>query len=107
MEAECLGAEWRLDAYSKVLDICDVEDSGFHFKTLCEMLPVHTAKVVECFFKLTEWNKEDNFYILTEEAKTILKVGFKSSEDDVQQNAERALNNLLKSGRFDLLDLDD
>ena len=106
LQAACLDVEWRLNAYSKVLDVCKVEDWGFHFKTLCEMLPDYTAKVVECFFKLTEWGQEDNFYILPEEAKTILRAGFKSSDDDVRKNAERALNNLLKSDRFDLLDMD-
>ena len=105
-QAECLDAEWRLNAHSKVLDVCKIEDWGSHFKTLCEMLPNHTAKVVECFFKLTEWGKEDNFYILPEEAKTILRAGFKSSDDDVRKNAERALNNLIKSDRFDLLDME-
>ena len=74
LQAECLDAEWRLNAYSKVLDVCEVEGWGFHFKTLCEMLPNHTAKVVECFLKLTDQVKKDNFYI--QEAKTILKAGF-------------------------------
>ena len=54
LQAECLDAGWRLSAYFKALDICEVEDWGFHFKTLCEMLPTHTAEVVECFLKLTE-----------------------------------------------------
>ena len=107
LQAESLDAEWRLDAYSNVLDICKVEDSGFHFKTLCDMLPNHTAKVVECFFKLTEWNKKDIIYIQTEEAKTILKAGLDSSDEDVRHKAKGALDNLLKSDRFELLDLYD
>ena len=107
LQAECLDAEWRLNAYSKVLDVCVVEDWGFHSKTLCDLLPNHTAKVVECFFKLTEWNKEDIIYIQTEEAKTILKAGLDSSDEDVRHKAERALDNLLKSDRFELLDLYD
>ena len=107
LQAECLDAEWRLKAYSKVLDVCEVEDWGFHFKTLCEMLPNHTAKVVECFFKLTEQVQRDNFYIQTEEAKTILKAGRESSDEKVRHDAENARENLLKSGRFVLPDLDD
>ena len=107
LQAECLDAEWRLNAYSKVLDVCEVEDWGLHFKTLCNMLPNHTTKVVECFFKLTEWNKKDIIYIQTEEAKAILKAGLDSSDDDVRHEAERALDNLLKSDRFELLDLYD
>ena len=107
LQAECLDAEWRLKAYSKVLDVCEVEDWGFHFKTLCEMLPNHTAKVVECFFKLTERVKKDNFYIQIEEAKTILKAGGESRNEKVRRYAADARENLLKSGRFVLPDLED
>ena len=107
LQAECLDVEWRLNAYSKVLDVCEGENWGFHFKILCEMLPNHTAKVVECFFKLTEWVKKDNFYIQTEEAKTILKMGRESSDEDVHHMAKRSLDNLLKSGRFVWSDLVD
>ena len=107
LQVECLDAEWRLNAYSKVLDICEVEDWGFHFDTLCEMLPNHTAKVVECFLKLTEQIKKDKFYIQTEEAKTILKAGRESSDENVRHMAKRTLDNLLKSGTFVLPDLVD
>ena len=105
LQAECLDAEWRLNAYSKVLDICEVESWGFHLKTLCEMLPNHTAKVVECFLKLTERVKKDNFYI--QEAKTILKAGRESSDEDVRDMTKRSLDNLLKSGTLVLPDLVD
>ena len=107
LQAECLDAEWRLNAYSKVLDVCEVEDWGFHFKTLCNMLPNHTTKVVECFFKLTEWNKKDIIYIQTEEAKAILKAGLESDDENVRQNTVQARENLLREGRFELLDLYD
>ena len=107
LQAECLDAGWRLSAYSKALDVCEVEDWGFHFKTLCEMLPNHTAEVVECFFKLTERIKKDNLYIQTEEAKTILKAGRESNDEDTRHMAKLSLDNLLKSGRFVLSDLVD
>ena len=107
LEAECLDVEWRLSAYSKVLDVCEVEDWGFHLKTLCEMVPIHTAKVVECFFKLTDQGKKDNFYIQIEEAKAILKAGRESGDEDVRHMAKRSLDNLLKSGAFVLPDLVD
>ena len=96
-----------MKAYSKVLDICEVEDWGFHFKTLCEMVQNHTAKVIECFLRLTEQVKKDNFYIQIEEAKTILKAGRESNDEDVRDMTKRSLDNLLKSGRFVLTDLDD
>ena len=107
LEAECLEAEWRLDAYSKILDICKVEDGGIRLGALCKMLPDYTAQVVECFSKLTDGIKDDNIYIRTQEAKIILKAGLKSSNKNVHRKAERSRDNLLRAGRFDLLDMDD
>ena len=107
LEAEGLDAEWRLESYSKILDVCMVEGAGIRLRALYDMLPNHTANVVECFFKLTKWSKKDNLYIQTEEAKTILKAGRESTDESVQQNAAQAHENLLREGRFDLLDLDD
>ena len=109
LEAKCLEAEWRLDAYSKILDVCksDGVSIAIQVDTLCELLPDHTIKVLECFVKLTDERRYDNIYIRTEEAKTILKAGLKSSDESVRQNAKRAHDNLLRKSRFDLLDLDD
>ena len=109
LQAKCLEVEWRLDAYSKILDVCKPEGTSIAMQmgTLCELLPNHTAKVLECFAKLTDRSGDNNIYIQTEEAKTILKVGLESSDESVRQNAERARENLLRKGRFDLLDLDD
>ena len=109
LEAECLEAEWRLETYSKILDICKSDDVGIaiQVEALCTMLPDHTAKVLECFVKLTDGSGDNNIYIQTKEAKTILKVSLESSDESVRQNAELARENLLREGRFDLLDLDD
>ena len=109
LEAKCLDTKWRLEAYSKILAFCKSDDTSIAMQVdaLCELLPNHTAKVLECFAKLTDRNGDNNIYIQTEEAKTILKAGFKSSDKSVRQNAERAHENLLREGRFDLLELDD
>ena len=109
LKAECLDAAWRLDAYSKILDVCKSDDASvvMQVETLCELLPDHAAKVLECFAKLTDRSGDNNIYIQTEEAKTILKAGLESSDESVRQNAECARENLLREGRFDLLDLDD
>ncbi len=82
-------------------------DGGFRFKALCEMLSDHTAKVVECFSKVTGGSKKDNLYIQTEEAKAILKAGLNSTDERVCQQAVQAPENLLRERRFDLLDLED
>ena len=109
MRAKCLEAEWRLEAFSKILDACRAEDVSIpiRLEALCELLPEHTAKVVECFTKLTEGIGDDNIYIYTEDAKTILRAGLLSNDASVCQNAVRARENLLREGRFDLLDMDD
>ena len=109
LEAECLEAEWRLEAYSKILEVCKSDDVSVAIQvdTLCNMFPDHTAQVLECFVKLTDRRGDNNIYIQTKEAKTILKAGLNSSDERVRQNSERARENLLRKGRFDLLDLDD
>ena len=109
LEAECLDAEWRLEAYSKILEVCKAEGVSIDIQVevLYKMLLNHTARVIECFTKLTDGIKDNNIYILAEEAKTILKAGLNSSDERVRQNAERARENLLREGRFDLLNLDD
>ncbi len=109
LEAECLGAEWRLDAYYKILKVCKMEGISIarQMGALCKILPDHTAKVLECFVKLTNGSGYDNIYIQTKEAKIILNAGFKSRDGSVCRNAAQAHENLLREGRFDLLDLDD
>ncbi|MDE0636566.1 MAG: hypothetical protein OXI43_12060 [Candidatus Poribacteria bacterium] len=103
LQAEGLNAGWRLDAYSKILDVCDIGGRPIGLEALCDMLPDHTAKVIECFAKLTA----NTFYIRSEEAKAILKAGLESKDENVRRNAKDAHENLLKAGRHDLLDLDD
>ena len=103
LEAECLEAEWRLEMYSKILDLCEIDGRPVRLQALCDMLPNHTAEVVKCFSKLSG----KTIYMLAEEARAILKAGRASNDDNVRHMAERSLDNLLKSGRFVLTDLDD
>ena len=119
MEAECLEAEWRLTAYSRVLnfiesvDVKDSDDFGRVFKGLRGlrgMLEKHTAKVVECFAKMTDIAIKNNstyIYIPSDDAKAILKAGFGSKDEIVRENAKRAQEKLLKMGRFEFLNLDE
>ncbi|MCG9131180.1 hypothetical protein J5I95_05790 [Candidatus Poribacteria bacterium] len=109
LQAECLEAKWRLKSYSKVIDVCkakdcEVENWEIYLNELCQMLPKHTAKVIECFAKLTD-GIHDNIYIQTEEAKTILIAGLHSSDTIVYKNAERALSNLLRANKMEYMDL--
>ena len=74
---------------------------------LCEMLPDYTAEVVACFTKLTDGFRDDAIDIYTEGAKTILKAGIESSDENVRRDAARAHENLLRTGRLDLKALAD
>ena len=108
LEAECLGAEWRLRSYAQVLDTSQPEDIGIYAQidTLRGMLDNQTALVVECFAKLTDSvvKNRSTFYIESDQAKPILRAGLDSEDDTVRANAERARENLLKCGLFDFLD---
>ena len=56
LQAKCLEAEWRLDAYFKILKVCKSDDLSINIQmeALCELLPDYTAKVIKCFTKLTD-----------------------------------------------------
>ena len=109
LEAECLKAQWRLDALSRVLDATKGSTSmavSIIAKALETMLPEHTNKVVECFAKLTDVPKDSAFYVGSNTAKCIIQAGLGSSDEDTRRSAKRALQNLLPRG-FDLQSLKD
>ena len=108
--AECLDANWRLDAYSRVLDACKgAEREGLMLEThwLPDMLPHHTGKVMQCFAKLTEKLSRNSWLVTTETGRQILRVGLSSDDKRTRENAEQAQENLLRQGRFDLQHPDD
>ena len=119
MEAECLEEEWRLDACYRVLDfiesvdVKDSEDMDRIFgglESLRGMLGRQTAKVVECFAKMTDIAFKNNstyFYIPSDDAKAILKAGLESKDEIVRENSKLAREKLLKMGRFEFLNLDE
>lgn len=104
LKAKCLDASWRLNAYSKVLDVSKAENMSvaIQIDALCEMLPDYTSEVVACFAKLTDGFASDTVDIYTEGAKAILKAGIESSNENVRRDAARAHENLLRTGRLDL-----
>ena len=106
LEAECLDPDWRLDAYSKILDVNPSYAGGIVLGILDEMLESHTAKVVECFAKMTDAiDKNDSIYIRTDKAKSILQAGLNSEDESIRENAERAQENLLSAGYHGFLDI--
>ena len=106
LEAECLEPEWRLNFYSRTLDICHQKGAMLYgvVRTLEGFLPEHLGAVVECFAKLIENLDTDRFTVQEDAAKQILQVGLESTDDDVNRNAKRVLDNLLRRGRSEFLD---
>jgi hypothetical protein len=107
--AECLKPEWRLEAYSKILDLRQTKKAGLSIEmgTLINLLPDHQAQVVQCFAKITDTlDQGSNIYISAEDAKPILKAGLNSGDAQIREDAERALENLLRIGRFDFLQIE-
>lgn len=109
LEAECLNLSWRLQSYSKILDLTKGEDIGISLevRALNKLLSQHLSLAVECFAKITDkMNESTQMYILADEAKPILKAGLSSDDPQVRENSERARENLLQLGRFDYLDIE-
>ena len=108
LEAECLKPEWRLDALAKLLDLSKLKARGLFImpEALDGMLESHSAKVVECFAKMTE-TAGCRTYIQKDKAKSILAAGLNSEDENVRKDAVRARDNLLKRGDYDLLDFEE
>lgn len=109
LSAECLDPEWRLKSYSKILDLLQTKGIGaaIEVKTLNTMLNEHLQLVVECFRKITDTLREGSrFYVSADEIKPILKAGLSSGHPEIRKDAEAARENLLRFGRFDLMDMD-
>jgi hypothetical protein len=109
LDAECLGPEWRLGAYSRILDLRSTKKTGLSIEmdSLVKLLPDHNAKVVQCFAKITDTlDQGSNIYISAEDAKPILKAGLGSGDAQIREDAERARENLLRIGRFDFLEIE-
>ena len=108
LEAECLDPDWRLDAYSKILDISLPNNWSISIALdmLNGMLESHTAKVLECFAKITDAiDQGERIYIDADKAKPILKAGLNSEDEGIRENAERARETLLRAGRYNFLDI--
>jgi hypothetical protein len=108
LESECLSPEWRLQSYSKILDLSQAKDVGsfLQIRSLNKLLPDHLASVMECFAKITDsMDQGTQIYIAADEAKPILRAGLAAGDPQVCENAERARENLLRLGRFDFLDI--
>ena len=108
LKAECLDPEWRLDALMKLLDLNQWKERKLFLMldSLERMLESHPAKVVECFALMTETFNHGDLY-LKSTVKTLIVAGLNSEDYNVNEDAERARENLLRGGEFDLSDFEE
>jgi hypothetical protein len=109
MEAKCLDVAWRLNALSRTLDVTKGRNRSAStlIESLGKLLPAHPDLVVGCFAKLIEGAlSQPHFYIRPEHIKPILKTGLASRNENTAEAAKFALDNLLKAGRSEFLNLD-
>ena len=109
MEAKCLDAAWRLNALSRTLDVTKGRNRSAStlIESLGKLLPAHPDLVVGCFAKLIEGAlSQPLFYIRPEHIRPILKTGLASQNEKTAEAAKFALDNLLKAGRSEFLNLD-
>ncbi len=107
LEASSLEPDWRLRAFSSILDITSPDSAvSMHIEALVEMVTEHTGLVLECFAKLTaKLSSQQPFFIEHQHAKAILQAGFQSGDSATFENAQQSKEQLLRAGRFDLLEV--
>ncbi|MCE2437791.1 MAG: hypothetical protein J4F39_00025 [Candidatus Latescibacteria bacterium] len=110
LEAECLEVEWRLNAYSRILDLFKKVNwsqwkdqaarlPSFAIHSISKLIPAHTAGAVDCLARLIESMPTDGvYYIPTEDAKTILQAGRDHDEEAVREKSDEIRENMLKRG---------
>ncbi len=108
LDADCLDAGWRLETYSAILDLEMPKNARFSLtlRYLNQLLPMHADKVLECFLKITQRvDQSSHFYVPEDEVRPILETGFKSEDEELKTMAKDALENLLRLGRFEFMDM--
>jgi hypothetical protein len=106
LDAECLEAEWRLNAFHRTLHSTNGQTAHREIvvETLAKLLPEHPALVVQCFAQLTEpAATAEYFYLEADKVKPILKAGLDSSDSTTRAAAMEAQDNLLRAGHSEYL----
>ena len=118
LNADCFyDVKWRLGKYSEILDICrenkktnTIEDTYVYkqIRVLYTFLENYKEQVLECFAKLTEIMLlgDQMVFIPEEEIRAILKVGLASQDKEIIGHSKHALDQLLKAGHLEFLDLE-
>lgn len=105
---EGLEVDWRLQTLKSILKIVTASGKiSFVLKDLGNLLERSHYLVVECFKMITDLiSPEKIFYMTKQEAGPILIQGLHSEDPRTKKLAQEALENLLRAGRFEFLDLE-
>jgi len=108
LEAQCLEADWRLNAFLRSLEA--TRGKGRHaasfIESLNKLLPDHPRLVVQCLAKLTEAAlTEEYFYVQSEQVMPILEAGLESEDNATLEAAQTAQDNLLRAGHSEFLNV--
>jgi hypothetical protein len=109
LKAECLDAQWRVEAFRRTLAIAKGGRHATSIVTddLAKLVAVVPDLVVRAFADLTEnLMTQSYFYLRPERVKIILNAGLRSKIPETVQAANFARDNLLKAGRTEYRDLD-
>ena len=108
LKADCLDPDWRLDALMKLLNLEQWKERKLFFflDSLEGLLESHTAKILECFVRMTETLDHGDLYRKST-VKAIIVAGLNSEDDSVYKDAEHARELLLRGGEFDLSDFEE
>ena len=105
--AECLEADWRLDAFLRVLDVNPFDPVFLSWRVLEDMAGTHTAKVLLCLDKMighvTPFGPD--FQLGGNSAANIIRIALRSPDPAVRQHGELIRENLLVMGRSEFLDV--
>lgn len=116
LEAECIDGEWRLSAYSRILDLFEKENwdqwkdqtarlPSRAMHSIGKMIPAYTTGAIDCLAKLIEsMPTRGVYYIPTEDAKTILGAGRDHDDETVRKKADEIRENMLKRGFLSVKD---
>lgn len=109
LDAECLEPKWRLEAYSKILELrLSSRNTGYSLeeRILAKPLQNYEYLVVECFSKLMDcFEEKDYIFKMPESGKQITQAGLSSGDSEARANAENASEKLLRMGRFEYIDV--
>ena len=115
IEAECLDVEWRLESFSRILDLFhdlkvnlwknqEIRYSSFAIHSMSKLIPMHISGVVKCLGKMISSMPENGRPILIDDAKDILKAGLNHDDENVYKSALEIRENLLLKGYFSIID---